>query len=145
MFNTVNTIDVFDNFFNNWDSFFMKDLSLPSNYHYPVDIFLDKTTNELVIELAVVGGSKDDIEVSTEGYDSIKVKITRDNEKEMENRDYSRGSKGISRKNFQYTWKVDDRYYDLSKAATSFKDGLLKIAIPHHESKKPLNKVLQIG
>jgi len=123
----------FDSIF---DRFFDMDLTRDSGYP-PYNI---RKINEAqyVIEIALAGFSKDDIEVEvTEGSLAVRSK----KEEEM-NGDDSFVHKGIAKRSFLRSWTLSD---DIIVKGADLKDGMLVIdlekVIP--EEKKP--RLIQIG
>ena len=123
----------FDSIF---ERFFDMDTTRDSGYP-PYNI---RKINEAqyVIEIALAGFSKDDIEVEvTEGSLAVRSK----KEEEM-NGDYSFVHKGIAKRSFLRSWTLSD---DIIVKGADLKDGMLVIdlekVIP--EEKKP--RLIQIG
>ena len=111
-----------DVFFRDFD----KDMSdafhtLNTRIGKPVDIYT--TDNALVLEIAVVGKDKDDIDIKTE-KDMIRVS-TRSKDEVEKNHLY----RGISRTNFDLGWRISSSY-DVSKLEASLDKGLLRIVVP---------------
>ena len=107
--------------------------TLIDKINYPVDIY--ETDKGLCFELAVVGLTKEDIEILTEG-DTLR--ITHRKEKQ-EDRPYI--YKGIAHRAFDLAWKIANKY-DLTKLEASLDKGLLTLEIPYADSKQP--KKIQI-
>ena len=122
-------IDPFDivwkNFFDGHSNF----NTLQQKINYPVDIY--ETENGLRFELAVVGLSKEDLEILVE---SETLRITHDRKESEIERTYLQ--KGIARRSFDLAWKVASKY-DLSKLDAKMDKGLLVIDVPYSESKAP--------
>ena len=123
----------FDSFF---DRFFDMDTTRDSGYP-PYNI---RKINEAqyVIEIALAGFSKDDIEVEvTEGSLAVRSK-----KEEETNGDDSFVHKGIAKRSFLRSWTLSD---DIIVKGADLKDGMLVIdlekVIP--EEKKP--RLIQIG
>ena len=126
----------FDSIF---DRFFDMDLTRDSGYP-PYNI---RKINEAqyVIEIALAGFSKDDIEVEvTEG--SLTIRSKKLDEKEEDTSEDSYVHKGIAKRTFLRCWTLSD---DIFVKGADLKDGMLVInlekAIP--EEKKP--RLITIG
>ena len=126
----------FDSIF---DRFFDMDLTRDSGYP-PYNI---RKINEAqyVIEIALAGFSKDDIEVEvTEG--SLTIRSKKLDEKEEETSEDSYVHKGIAKRSFLRCWTLSD---DIFVKGADLKDGMLVInlekVIP--EEKKP--RLITIG
>ena len=121
-------IDPFDllwkNFFDNKPHF----NTLIDKINYPVDIY--ETDQGICFELAVVGISKEDIQILTEG-DTLRITYRKEN---ADDRPYI--YRGIARRAFDLAWKIATRY-DLTKLKASMDKGLLKLEIPLADSKQP--------
>lgn len=115
---------------------------------YPLtDIYVDDDENQ-VIEMALAGFSKSDIDIGVEANtitiksekpkkDSVETKI-----KVSENLTYAK-KRNISKRSFSKTYVDYDNILDFSNVQASFENGLLKILIPRKKesrSKKVLIK-----
>ena len=100
--------------------------------NYPVDIY--ETEKGLMIELAIVGISSDDINIEVDG-DLLRIKYQspKDEKKYIQ--------KNISKKSFDFSWKVSSKF-DLQNLEATTDKGLLKIEVPH--SKTEIRKKIQI-
>ena len=99
--------------------------------NYPVDIYEIETG--LRFELAVVGLSKEDIDILTEG-DTLRITHDRLEKDPINVRPYIQ--KGIARRSFDLAWKIASKF-DLSKLEASLNKGLLVIDIPYAAEKAP--------
>ena len=120
-----------------FDRFFDMDTTRDSGYP-PYNI---RKVNELqyVIELALAGFSKDDIEVElTDGLLAIRSK----DRKEEEEDSHSFVHKGIARRSFSRTYTLSD---DVIVKGADLKDGMLIINLERviPDEKKP--RLIQIG
>ena len=102
---------------------------MDSEFRYPVDI--TTTSNQLKIDIAVVGANDDDISITTDG-DVINVKYTNpktseSGEKEAESVKWLH--KGITRRAFNVSWRISNKY-DLKQLTAELSKGLLTITIP---------------
>ena len=126
----------FDSIF---DRFFDMDLTRDSGYP-PYNI---RKINEAqyVIEIALAGFSKDDIEVEvTEG--SLTIRSKKLDEKEEDTSEDSYVHKGIARRSFLRCWTLSD---DIFVKGADLKDGMLIIDLERviPEEKKP--RLISIG
>jgi molecular chaperone IbpA len=125
-------VDMFDVLFKNFfetDSQFYS-LEQRNSLNYPVDIL--KTNDGLVIEIAAVGLNESDIKIEvTEG--NI-LRVTHSREKTEQKIEYLH--RGISKKSFDFGWRIINAY-DISKITATMDKGLLKIAIPYAKENSP--------
>ena len=128
---TYTGIDPFDivwkNFFDDHATF----NPIREKINYPVDIYEIETG--LRFELAVVGLSKEDIDILTEG-DTLRIAHDRLEKDPINERPYIQ--KGIARRSFDLAWKIASKF-DLSKLEASLNKGLLVIDIPYAAEKAP--------
>lgn len=92
---------------------------------HPVDIF--ENENGITFEIAAVGLSQDDIDISIEG-DMLRIRY--EGKKEERPSIY----RGIKRSNFDLSWKISTKF-DLSKLEATLDKGLLILTIPVAEGK----------
>ena len=92
---------------------------------HPVDIF--ENENGITFEIAAVGLSQDDIDISIEGE---MLRIRYEGKKEERPSIY----RGIKRSNFDLSWKISTKF-DLSKLEATLDKGLLILSIPVAEGK----------
>jgi len=92
---------------------------------HPVDIF--ENENGITFEIAAVGLSQDDIDISIEGE---MLRIRYEGKKEERPSIY----RGIKRSNFDLSWKISTKF-DLSKLEATLDKGLLILTIPVAEGK----------
>ena len=120
---------LFRDFFNN-NSFF--DELTQCKYPYPVDIY--ETKDGLNIDIAAVGLSSDDIDISIE---SDVLRITYNKEQETErSEDTKYIHKGIARRSYNLGWKIGAQF-ELSILEAVLDKGLLQISIPYSEQAAP--------
>ena len=99
----------------------------------PSNIWVSEDTNELVMEFALAGHSKNSIKVTAnEGTLSLVV------DPRASRTDYSCVHHGISGKKINFTSKIDSQY-EVTKAEVDFKDGLLTIRVPKADSAKAID------
>lgn len=98
---------------------------------HPIDVF--ETESGLVFEIACAGLSKDEVDINIEG-DVLKVSHDKKKTDSEENIHYYHS--GISRRSFNFGWKVSRRF-DLSKAEASMALGLLTLSVPYAKDSKP--------
>ncbi len=133
----MSTITPFDILFRN---FFDRDLGyLPAaqtKIPHPLDIYYND--EGLFFEVACTGLSKKDININIEGQEiSISYQKPKDSDNLHEGYIYN----GLSRKSFNFGYKIAPKY-DLSQASADMENGLLKIQVPIAEESKL--KVLKI-
>ena len=140
-----NEFDHLDLFFKNF--FDPENFFLPFNdsvkVMYPVDTYI--TNNKLFFEIAAVGLEKEDINIET--YSNI-LHVFYDKEREDNKlkhdesyKDYIH--KGITRKSFDFGWKISDQY-DLQSIDANMKNGLLSISISKLPEKETIKKNIEI-
>lgn len=129
--------DPFASFFSRGDLLFKNvfeshsdfDSILGSKLNYPVDI--SETEKGLLFEVAVVGLDKKDVSIKTEG-NVIRISYTKSESKE----ETVYLHKGISRRSFDFSFKVSSRY-DLSKLKAKMEKGLLLLEVPFAPNSEP--------
>lgn len=104
---------------------------------HPLDIYYDG--EHLFFELACVGLTDRDVEVSITN-DEIRFKYQKPKSEDFLPEGYI--YHGISRKSFDYSFRVKPQY-DLSKAKANMENGLLEVQIPLASASKP--KFLKIN
>lgn len=121
---------VFDQIF---DQFFEepKNIVRRSTEGYPLTDIYKSQDDEQVIEMALAGFSKDDLNIEVKD-NSISISCNSNGEW-GEGENYRR----IARRSFQKSFVDYDNKLDLKKATASFENGLLKVIIPTIADKKP--------
>ena len=115
---------LFKNFFET-DSLFN---SLSScKYEYPVDIFEDK--NGLHIEIAAVGVSIENVDLTIEDGNILRVKSIKSTVKETDSH-LTEYHKGITKRSFNFGWKIG-KSFNIDAIEASMDKGLLEILIPY--------------
>jgi HSP20 family molecular chaperone IbpA len=114
-------------FRNLFDSNSTFDSVFNSKLNYPVDI--SEVENGLLFEVAVVGLDKKDVSIKVDGT-SLRISYTKKN-KQMDEPVYIH--KGISRRSFDFSFRVSNRY-DLSRLRAKMDKGLLTIEVPFSPS-----------
>lgn len=104
---------------------------------HPLDIYEDE--KGITFEIACVGLTKTDIDISIE-EDMLKVSYKKDDDKTSSDKIHYHYS-GVKKSSFDFGWKVARRF-NLSKAEAEMLNGLLCITIPFSSEAKP--KTLQI-
>lgn len=104
---------------------------------HPLDIYEDE--KGITFEIACVGLTKTDIDISIE-EDMLKVSYKKDDDKSSSDKIHYHYS-GVKKSSFDFGWKVARRF-NLSKAEAEMVNGLLCITIPFSSEAKP--KTLQI-
>ena len=97
--------------------------------NHPVDIY--EANDSLNIDIACVGLTKKDIEITVEG-DILKVEYNRDKSK----KDESYVHRNIAKRSFNLGWRISRRF-DLSKLNAKLELGLLQLSAPLTEDNKP--------
>jgi len=133
MTNTLYTRNsgLFDLFFRD---FFNEDHFKPlEKIHYPTDIY--EKEDGLYIDIVALDASAEDVEITAEDGDVLKVKYEAE-ETDWEEEILKFHSRNISRKNFNFGWKIPNRF-NLSEIDANFDGGLIKLHIPLREESKP--------
>ena len=97
--------------------------------NHPVDIY--EADDGLNIDIACVGLTKKDIELTVEG-DILKVEYNRDKSK----KDESYVHRNIAKRSFNLGWRISRRF-DLNKLYAKLENGLLHLFAPLTEDYKP--------
>ena len=97
--------------------------------NHPVDIY--EANDGLNIDIACVGLTKKDIEITVEG-DILKVEYNRDKSK----KDESYVHRNIAKRSFNLGWRISRRF-DLSILNAKLELGLLHLFAPLTEDNKP--------
>ena len=97
--------------------------------NHPVDIY--EANDSLNIDIACVGLTKKDIEITVEG-DILKVEYNRDKSKN----DETYVHRNIAKRSFNLGWRISRRF-DLSKLNAKLELGLLQLSAPLTEDNKP--------
>ena len=97
--------------------------------NHPVDIY--EANDGLNIDIACVGLTKKDIEITVEG-DILKVEYNRDKSKHDENYVH----RNIAKRSFNLGWRISRRF-DLNKLNAKLENGLLHLFAPLTEDNKP--------
>ena len=97
--------------------------------NHPVDIY--EADDGLNIDIACVGLTKKDIEITVEG-DILKVEYNRDKSKN----DESYVHRNIAKRSFNLGWRISRRF-DLNKLNAKLENGLLHLFAPLTEDNKP--------
>ena len=125
----------FDSVFDHFESMFNESPSLHTNYP-PYDI-LKTDEHSYVIELAVAGFSKKDIEVTVENG---VLTVESDREGNAENSGQEIIHRGISKRYFKKSFSISD---DVEIRGAELKDGLLRISmekiIPESRKRKEIS------
>ena len=97
--------------------------------NHPVDIY--EADDGLNIDIACVGLTKKDIEITVEG-DILKVEYNRDKSKN----DETYVHRNIAKRSFNLGWRISRRF-DLNKLNAKLENGLLHLFAPLTEDNKP--------
>lgn len=126
---------LFRNFFDN-NSIFESYVEKKPNY--PVDIKISEDC--LCFDIACVGLSKSDIDITTEG-NLLKVVYKKpSNESDTHECEYVH--KGITRKSFDMGWKISPKY-DLTQIDANMEAGLLSLTIPVSDNCLPTKVIIK--
>ena len=98
---------------------------------HPIDVF--ENESGLVFEIACAGLGKDDVDINIEGD---VLKVSHNKKKTESDNDVHYYHSGISRRSFNFGWKVSRRF-DLSKAEAAMDRGLLTLSVPYAKDSKP--------
>lgn len=136
LFNKLRPVSVgFDSVFDHFESMFNESPSLHTNYP-PYDI-LKTDEHSYVIELAVAGFSKKDIEVTVENG---VLTVESDREGNAESSGQEIIHRGISKRYFKKSFSISD---DVEIRGAELKDGLLRISmekiIPESRKRKEIS------
>ena len=136
LFNKLRPVSVgFDSVFDHFESLFNESPSLHTNYP-PYDI-LKTDEHSYVIELAVAGFSKKDIEVTVENG---VLTVESDREGNAESSGQEIIHRGISKRYFKKSFSISD---DVEIRGAELKDGLLRISmekiIPESRKRKEIS------
>ena len=136
LFNKLRPVSVgFDSVFDHFESMFNESPSLHTNYP-PYDI-LKTDEHSYVIELAVAGFSKKDIEVTVENG---VLTVESDRESNAESSGQEIIHRGISKRYFKKSFSIAD---DVEIRGAELKDGLLRISmekiIPESRKRKEIS------
>ena len=97
--------------------------------NHPVDIY--EANNGLNIDIACVGLTKKDIDLTIEG-DILRVEYKKDND--SNHAEYIQ--RNIAKRAFNFGWRISRRF-DLSKLEAKLENGLLHLFAPLTEDNKP--------
>ena len=136
LFNKLRPVSVgFDSVFDHFESMFNESPSLHTNYP-PYDI-LKTDEHSYVIELAVAGFSKKDIEVTVENG---VLTVESDREDNAESSGQEIIHRGISKRYFKKSFSISD---DVEIRGAELEDGLLRISmekiIPESRKRKEIS------
>jgi HSP20 family protein len=96
---------------------------------HPVDIY--ETNTGLNIDIACVGLTKKDIDLSIEG-DILKVEYKKSNK----DSDINYIQRNIAKRSFNFGWRIS-RKFNLSQLEAKLQNGLLQLHAPYSEDSKP--------
>jgi len=102
--------------------------------HYPVDIYIKKSTGDLIIETSVVGKSKKDINIKITDGNVLNIEYVKPSGLD-EDKDFENGVRGIKNSSFKHRWKILPKF-DINKIEPKLENGLLTIKIPLSEGQK---------
>lgn len=130
-----------DDFFGIVDKFFDDNMGMafPESSSIPYDV--RKYKDRTVIDLAVAGFKKDDIKVHVDNG-HLKIKGAIINEDKDVKHEFLR--KGISKRNFEYSFALSD-WVDEAGIQANVKDGILSIKIPDKKEADVKGKVKEIA
>lgn len=100
---------------------------------YPVSNFkYDKEKEDLIIEYAVTGFKKEEIEITVSG-NILTISGTKSKEDIKDSVFFIH--KSLAQRNFKHPWRIDERQ-DLNSLKTKLENGLLTITIPVKKQEK---------
>lgn len=102
-----------------------------TKFHYPVDI--RSTVDGVYIDIAIVGVDKKDINIDMED-DILRVSY-KNNENVYDSDEDKWIHRGITRKSFDFAWKLSSKL-DSKKIEASVDKGILSLKIPYSEEKQ---------
>ena len=102
------------------------------NIYYPVDI--RESSGDLVIDIAVVGINKEEIKIKVE--DGNVLRVIYDKPEEIENANEIFITKRITRKSFNFGWRVSNKF-DLGNIDAKMENGLLTITLKKVKGSDP--------
>lgn len=102
------------------------------NIYYPVDI--RESSGDLVIDIAVVGINKEEIKIKVE--DGNVLRVIYDKPEEIENANEIFITKRITRKSFNFGWRVSNKF-DLGDIDAKMENGLLTIVLKKVKGSDP--------
>ena len=121
--NGIGMDDYLDRFFNNYET----------TTNYPPYNLIHVNNVESVLEIALAGFTKDEINVYTE-YGKLTVEGNKENNKETSSQYVHQG---LAQRSFNRTWSLSE---DIEVREVQFKDGLLTVKlgkiIPEHHARK---------
>tara|TARA_B110000977_G_C10959215_1_gene447846 strand:+ start:548 stop:991 length:444 start_codon:yes stop_codon:yes gene_type:complete len=122
---------LFKNFFDHTSAF---ETNVDKKINHPVDIIY--TEEALVFEIAAVGLTKEDIDLSIEDGTTLKVSYTKPTTliEDVGNGEYVH--KGIAKRSFDLGWKISPKF-DLAKITAKMENGLLRLEVPVSPDSKP--------
>lgn len=125
----------FDNMFND---VFSK--AYPTSYppHNIYKLSKDDRYSDMVIEIALAGIRKEDIDITLTDEDTLKVSY---NGNDTDNTDYKYIHKGIAKRKFELEWRMNK---DLEVEEASFDAGILTIKIANHAGQKGSTQKIDI-
>lgn len=106
----------------------------------PMNSYLDESTGELVLEFALAGYSPESLEIYLM-EDQLKLSAKEVDPKKHEGKKILKS--GIRSREFSVRYQIPAGKFDLTKATSSFKNGLLTIILPPAADKKPIKLNIQ--
>ncbi len=126
----------FEPFFNDWwNSYFARnDLVLRGKNNYPkTDVYTTK--NEVVLELAVPGLTRDNLKVE---YSDGMLTVSGDKREAVQGTNHR---KELHRSSFKRSWSLNE-VHDVDNISSTLENGILKVIVPFKEVKR--SEVLKI-
>jgi HSP20 family protein len=106
-----------------------------AKFHYPVDI--KETQTGIEFDFAIVGVEKRNVSIEVDN-DVLKISYENKNDQKDEGNYIHRG---ITRKSFNFAWKLGGKY-DTSQVEAAMDKGILNIKIPY--TKNAVKKLIEI-
>lgn len=131
---SISMVDLFDSIFEDMD----RNLSYVHSQLYPVsfppcDVYIQEETKDMILEFAVAGIPKDQINLSIEG-DHLIFKIEKT---DRSHEGYKCVQKRIKSSSATQKLYIPSAKYQLDKVSVDLADGILSIHIPAKEELKP--------
>jgi len=111
---------------------------------YPVDIY--ETNEGLNLEIVAVGLDRSDINIEIKNNNELHVyyiRILSNNPNPKKPVEKKMAYQGITRKEFDFVWRINDNF-DLTKIQAELEKGILQIIIPINPETKSKSKEIKV-
>lgn len=123
----VSTVkDLFDSLSGDFCDFPTKCFPYPINLYSNYDENNHKIVTETILEVALAGFSKDEIEVKIDD-NTLTISVEKETKDSADTRKYH--SRGIAKRNASISYPVSSSA-DIENTKVTFKDGILKVVVP---------------